>query len=74
MFCIHCGASGAKKFCATCGAAQTSESSQSNSSDDGIEIEIIVAEILWTETLQYDLVLRQPEVRRCSGIQGLEDQ
>lgn len=68
MYCIHCGASGAHKFCARCGAAQTVGErreqvldSPRNSFQENSDI--IVAEILWTDTLQYEIILRQPEAR-----------
>ncbi len=68
MYCIHCGAHGAHNYCANCGAAQTADNtreqalaSQWNSIDQTSDI--IVAEIVWTDTLQYDVILRQPEAR-----------
>lgn len=68
MYCIHCGANGAHKFCAKCGAAQTvgemqDQAIDSPGSTNYESSDIIVAEILWTDTLQYDIVLRQPEAR-----------
>ncbi len=68
MFCIHCGARGAKSFCASCGTSQVSESADARASADEVlssheDAEIIVADIRWTDTLQYAVVLNQPEAR-----------
>ncbi len=68
MYCIHCGASGAKNFCASCGSSQTAESTsklapvdQENLVQDGNDI--IIAELHWIESLQYEIIINSVEAR-----------
>ena len=74
MFCVHCGADGAVKFCARCGKSQASDNSQAVTGDEipsgPVDVpkladpaELVELHVPWTETLDYANLLSQDEPR-----------
>ncbi|TWU57640.1 hypothetical protein [Rubripirellula reticaptiva] len=75
MFCVHCGADGAAKFCSACGKNQSPASLSGDpggifSSDDQllVENEIVEAVLVdesadWTNSIHYQTVLDHPVAR-----------
>lgn len=83
MYCVHCGADNAATFCAACGRRQhvdrkvqfesdvveadLSDSDPSSASSDGSTVQ---SSICWTESIQYETVLANPEPRERISAAG----
>ena len=63
MFCVHCGADGAVKFCAQCGKSQTTATETANQ-DAPLIATLVECDVPWTRTLDYAHVINQPEPRQ----------
>ncbi len=80
MYCVHCGASGAIAFCATCGKRQpTASDNESTTHSDPVEtiIDAMLVDVDqhdagadWVDSLDYELVLRQDCVRQRLAAAG----
>ena len=62
MYCVHCGAEGAAAFCAECGQRQDPIVGKDDSPTESVDA-IIEAVMHWTESIQYETVLGNPDAR-----------
>ncbi len=65
MFCVHCGAEGAATFCPLCGLhQQATDRSMPPQLESGYgDEEIVEALVAWPESIQYETLLGDSEVR-----------